>query len=648
MAAATSRHRLRFAVGLLCGALVGIGASYYLLARSRSDEVKSRQERAAIVTLRALTDVVQKTGGAGDGVRLAVAAWRDADPSLKIIRVLAFDGISLEASTAPEDTGANAAPRRLSHDEKPIYDRGQRLRAAIETNRDEGVSRKEEIEIETLPDGTFSLAAPVEQDGSVIGMVEIATKIEVAAPRPSLLIALLCALLPVIVFAGFAVFVGERRLPLTIIAAVLILASVGLYGLFAVRTLAADSRTSATAVAQMVKAQADRATSLLGSLSLPAAFDAASWDADQFRRPRGLISAAGDVDEAKLAARNQDVAGAVRNAVIILALVGLAIVLLFGLGAMAHLATTLRVHRLAYTYTLPAMVGMILLVFFPFIYGVALSFTDATIYTMGKSIAETWVGIQNYVQILGDFKVATHAEDGSLAFNYKNFYWTFYITVMWTVLNVAIGVTVGLILALILNTKGLKLRPAYRVLLILPWAVPNYITALIWRGMFHRQFGVFNMIILMFGGDPISWFDKPFTSFLTALATNGWLSFPFMMVVSLGALQSIPGELYEAARVDGASRWQQFISITLPSLKPALIPAIILSVVWTFNMFNIPYLVTAGQPAYSTEILITGAYKFAFEQYQYGYAAAYSTIIFGILLIYGSIQNRITRATEGI
>jgi arabinogalactan oligomer/maltooligosaccharide transport system permease protein len=121
-----------------------------------------------------------------------------------------------------------------------------------------------------------------------------------------------------------------------------------------------------------------------------------------------------------------------------------------------------------------------------------------------------------------------------------------------------------------------------------------------------------------------------------------------MMVISLGALQSISADLYEAARVDGASRWQQFTSITLPSLKPALIPAIILSVVWTFNMFNIIYLVSGGNPAGSTEILITQAYKIAFEQYRYGYAAAYSTVIFIILLVYGTWQNRITKATEAI
>ena len=150
------------------------------------------------------------------------------------------------------------------------------------------------------------------------------------------------------------------------------------------------------------------------------------------------------------------------------------------------------------------------------------------------------------------------------------------------------------------------------------------------------------------GRSAISWFDTPFRAFITVLSTNGWLSFPFMMVISLGALQSIPSDLYEAARVDGAGKLQQFRFITLPSIKPALVPAVILSVVWTFNMFNIIYLVSEGQPGGSTEILITEAYKIAFEQYRYGYAAAYSTVIFLILLVYGVWQNRVTRATEGI
>jgi arabinogalactan oligomer / maltooligosaccharide transport system permease protein len=232
--------------------------------------------------------------------------------------------------------------------------------------------------------------------------------------------------------------------------------------------------------------------------------------------------------------------------------------------------------------------------------------------------------------------------------DYSSFYWTLGFTVVWTITNVSIGVSVGLLLALILHRKGFALKPVYRVILILPWAVPNYITALIWQGMFHSQFGTINQLIQIFGGEPVSWFDTPGTAFLTVLSTNGWLSFPFMMVISLGALQSIPADLYEAARVDGATGFQQFRSITLPSLKPALVPAVIISVIWTFNMFNIIYLVSGGNPGGSTEILITQAYKIAFEQYRYGYAAAYSTVIFLILFAYGAWQNRVTRATEGI
>jgi len=323
----------------------------------------------------------------------------------------------------------------------------------------------------------------------------------------------------------------------------------------------------------------------------------------------------------------------------------LALLLLVGLGAFNLIGRSLRRHRQAYLYIAPAILGMVVLVFFPFTYGVTLSFTDSNLYNTGKAISDVWIGLRNYADILGDFAFIKRGDGGSFV-NYLNFYWTLLFTIIWTVCNVTIGVVSGLILALVLNTRALALRPIYRVVLILPWAMPNYITALIWKGMFHQQFGVINQVIQLFGFPAVSWFDRPASSFLTALATNGWLSFPFMMVVSLGALQSIPADLYEAARVDGASRLQQFKAITLPSLRPALVPAVIISVVWTFNMFNIIYLVTGGEPGSSTEILVTQAYKFAFERYRYGYAAAYSTVIFGILLVYGSIQNRVSRATE--
>jgi arabinogalactan oligomer / maltooligosaccharide transport system permease protein len=313
-----------------------------------------------------------------------------------------------------------------------------------------------------------------------------------------------------------------------------------------------------------------------------------------------------------------------------------------GFGGATATGRAFKDNPTAYFYVGPALLGMLALAFFPFFYGFMLSFTDTTLLNQGASWGERWVGFTNYITILNDFKFGG---SGS-AFNYQNFYWTLGVTILWTVTNVVLGVSIGLAMALLLNIKGLKGVAIYRTLLILPWAIPNYITALTWKGMFHPQFGAINQAIQAFGGKPVQWFDSFGPSFITGLATNAWLSFPFMMVVALGALQAVDEDMYEAARIDGASPWQQFWHITLPSLRPALLPAVIVSVVWTFNMFNVIYLVSAGQPSGSTEILVTRAYKIAFEEYRYGYAAAYSVVIFMILLIYGVFQIKATAATE--
>jgi arabinogalactan oligomer/maltooligosaccharide transport system permease protein len=630
-----SSHRLRFGIGLALALALGIGLDLFLLVGARRADARVRAEREAIVTLNATMGVVERAGISGDEVRRAVSAWARAHPSLAAIRVVAFEGISLEASTEPEDSGDRAAPRRLTREEKDFYDRGQRLRAAVETNRQEGIARKEEIEIRESR-GALTLAGPLERDGEVVGVVEVRSAGQPTAPPVPVSTALLYLIAPLAAYAAVALLVKEHRAPLAITASAVLAIALFLFARQTLRVLETDRVATERAVAGRV---ADEARLAAGTLAAGAApLDPSKWDTDVFRRPRP-------------GAPGTPPGGAERrgrNVFFGVAVGAFALLALFGFGLAARLGSTLARHKVAYFYIVPAMLAMVVLVFFPFLYGVAISFTQQTIYNTGQPLTHLWVGLENYAHILGDFSIARRAPDGSLVFNYLNFYWTLAFTIVWTVTNVAFGVTVGLLLALILNTAGLKLRPIYRVLLILPWAMPNYITALIWKGMFHRQFGVINQMIQIFGGQPISWFDKPFTSFLTALSTNGWLSFPFMMVISLGALQSIPNEIYEAARVEGASRWQQFKAITLPSLKPSLIPAIIISVVWTFNMFNIIFLVTQGEPGGSTEILITQAYKFAFERYRYGYAAAYSVIIFLILLAYGTVQNRATRATEGI
>jgi arabinogalactan oligomer/maltooligosaccharide transport system permease protein len=640
--------RRRFTIGLALALAIGMGGSWALMRGERSNQLDDLLVRRGVARLMALDELVRRAGGAGDPVRALLAAWQVVQPAGAEARVVRFDGLTLEASTAPGDTGDLAAPRRLSRDEKALYDRGQRLRGAVEGNRGGGAIKPEE-EVERSPGGGLRLAGPLEEDGAVIGLVQVDLPPEPGRrpPGPWPVVAIGAALLAI--FWAVAGRLTARPWALWLLAGGLLLGGVGARGAYDIRRLERDHREAQRELSvhvREIKASAERLLAAQGLEAEPP-LSAARLDADPMRRPRGLLDERGELDLARAGAEVARERSNAVGAVVAAALLGLLALVLVAAGVLQRTGRALVVHRQAYRYIAPAMLGTTLLVFFPFIYGIALSFTGSNIYNTGAPLAELWVGLRNYWTILTDFGIARRGVDGALVWNYLNFYWTFLFTVIWTITNVTFGVTFGLLLALVLNTKGLAFRPIYRVLLILPWAMPNYITALIWKGMFHRQFGVVNQVLAMAGVEPISWFDTPFTSFLTAFATNAWLSFPFMMVVSLGALQSIPADLYEAARVDGATRWQQFTAITLPSLRPALVPAVILSVVWTFNMFNIIYLVTGGAPNGATEILVTQAYKFAFEKYQYGYAAAYATIIFGLLLVYGTIQNRVSRATEG-
>lgn len=631
------------AAGLALALAAALAAEHRLLERAREAHARLAAQRTAVVGVRALAEVVSRAGGQGDEVRRAVERFAAAQGELAPIRVVDFNARSLEASTAPADQGEQAAPRRLVREEKDLYDQAQRLRAAVETNRQEGVSRKDEVEIERTAGGGFRIAAPVEPAGEVTGAVIAERPPPAAPPAAGWGGALLALLAAVGLFAALAWLLGDRPAALAAAAVVLLAAAALGYAAVSLGGLAADRMAMEEAVAGRLASTARLAESVLGDAS----FDAAAWDADVYRRGLGFVAADGTIDAAAVTADLGRTRTRLWRAAAGVTAAALALLLFVGLGGAGRLAVTVVRHRVAYAYVLPAIVAMVVLVFFPFAYGIALSFTESTLYNESQGLWEKWIGVDNYADILSDVAVVKQAEQGS-TYDYENFYWTLGFTVVWTVVNVAFGVTLGLFLALLLNRQGLALRPVYRVLLILPWAVPNYITALVWKGMFHQQFGVVNQIVQMLGLAPVAWFEHPFTSFLAIWATNGWLSFPFMMVISLGALQSIPGDLYEAAEVDGASRWQQFRSITLPSLKPALVPAVIISVIWTFNMFNIPYLTSGGEPAGATEILITGAYKIAFQKYQYGYAAAYATIIFLILLAYGTWQNRVTRATEAV
>ena len=302
-------------------------------------------------------------------------------------------------------------------------------------------------------------------------------------------------------------------------------------------------------------------------------------------------------------------------------------------GLIARARDGLSKNRIAYAFVAPTAIAMLILVAVPFVFGLVLGFYN---HHHGEW---TYVGLDNFIEIL-------RGGDRSLS-DPLNFWFTLGVTVLWTAVNVALHVAIGVVLALFLRQKWLFGKGVFRVLFILPWAIPNYITALIWNGMFQSEYGAVNGILEALGISGVSWFSDWATAFAANVCTNTWLGFPFMMVVALGALEAIPREQYEAAQVDGASSWQRFWHITVPHLRPALAPAIVLGAIWTFNMFNVIYLVSGGDPGGGTDILVTDAYRWAFERGErYGLASAYAVIIFLILLLWTVFGTRIHRQKE--
>lgn len=281
-------------------------------------------------------------------------------------------------------------------------------------------------------------------------------------------------------------------------------------------------------------------------------------------------------------------------------------------------------QRFVYFMMLPAFVGIFAVIVYPFFYNIAISLSNFSLRTF-----QDWslIGFHHYVVALTDPK----------------FYSLFFKTIIWTLSNVIFHVTIGVLLAVVIN-QVMPAKGFWRTLFIIPWAVPQYITALTWRGMFNQEYGPINIFLQRFLHlSPVQWLSQPVTAFTACIVTNVWLGFPFMMIVALGGLQSIPHSLYEAAYLDKANAWQRFRHITLPLLMPVMVPAALLGCIWTFNNLNIVWLVSnAGEPGDQTHILVSYVYKAAFNLYRYGYAAAVSMLIFLILIIWslGSLRAR--------
>jgi len=291
-------------------------------------------------------------------------------------------------------------------------------------------------------------------------------------------------------------------------------------------------------------------------------------------------------------------------------------------------------HWYAWAMVAPVILVTALLVGWPLARGVYLSLTDATEANIGRTIGVNvipstyeFVWFDNYVAIL------------TSGLFWEKLTWT----VVWTVTCVAFHYGLGLGLALLLNRK-LRFRSAYRLLLILPWAIPGFVSAFIWRYLYNSDFGVINAMLRAAGLGGVGWLDDPTTAKIAVIAVNVWMGVPFMMVAVLGGLQSIPGELYEAAEVDGATPWQRFCFITIPSLRTVSSTVVLLGTIWTFNMFPVIYLISGGGPGSSTEILVTYAFREAFTGVRdYSNSAAWGVIILLLLVVLAVVYRRSLR-----
>jgi arabinogalactan oligomer/maltooligosaccharide transport system permease protein len=309
--------------------------------------------------------------------------------------------------------------------------------------------------------------------------------------------------------------------------------------------------------------------------------------------------------------------------------------------------------RTAYMYLLPALIVMGVITFYPLLYQIWMSFTDYGLKNLRLNApAPNYVGLGNYLRILrNELPVPVPGFNflGTLAFN-----------LWWALSNVVIHVVLGVLIAVLLNTQGLLGKRIYRAVYILPVVIPPLIIATVWKNMWDADYGPVNELLSwvsgLFGGGAvhIRWlesFDNPIPfiplplSYYAMLVTNIWLGWPLNAVVATGALQSIPKELYEAAEMDGATGWQQFTNITVPLLRPAMLPFAIYGFIMTFNLFHISYFMSGGGPDHRTELLVTWAYRLVNEQKLYGVASAFAVYEFFILLALTIATNRIAKAT---
>lgn len=278
---------------------------------------------------------------------------------------------------------------------------------------------------------------------------------------------------------------------------------------------------------------------------------------------------------------------------------------------------------ISYAWSGPSLILIALMVVFPIIYTAYISLTNMNVYHWFDF---TIVGLENYFRALFVF------DSGFLS--------ALIATVIWTIVNMVLQLVIAFVLVSLLNIQKLKLRKLYKTLLMFPWAMPGYVSILLWKtGMFNTQFGLLNQWMEKLGHEAVRWLSSDVSAFICCTVVNLWLALPFMIMIMDGAMQSIDRSYYESAVLEGATWLERTRYITVPAITPIIAPAVIITVFTTFKQFDVVYLLTqqAGAKTGSGfHTILTYAYENAFITNNYGYSSAISIIIFILLLVFSA------------
>lgn len=282
---------------------------------------------------------------------------------------------------------------------------------------------------------------------------------------------------------------------------------------------------------------------------------------------------------------------------------------------------------IAYLWSAPSLILILLIVIFPILYTAYISLTNMNVYHWNNY---ELIGLKNYKEAL-------------LVFD-NGFITAFLVTVLWTIVNMLLQLVIAFLMASLLNIRRLKLRNIYKTLLIFPWAMPGYVSILLWKtGMYNSQFGLLNQWLQRMGLEPVRWLNTNVLAFVSCTVVNLWLALPFMITIIDGALQSIEKSYYESAVLDGATWLERTWYITIPMIRPIIAPSVIITTFTTFKQFDVIYLLTqqvGAKTGANVHTILTYAYEKAFITNNYGYSSAVSMIIFAILILFSALTNR--------